>query len=207
MHGFDELGADDQAVCVVRERAGLEADDVHPPDRFGRRHVPWPQDETVVDPVDILHARRVRQHDPSPAPELVQVPEHEPALGVRVAEPVAGDVDVRATLPGEARPLEVQRPVVQRRPVIRGARVDGDVFHPLHARDGQFHGRVFHGRRARHFPGPPDVEEHEPGGEQDQHQPDEHERGAVGPPHRPVTARSLTFAGPRFVRFGSHGRI
>src|SRR5215212_5299353 len=208
LHGLHEFGADDQAVRVIGERAGLEADHVHPPDRLGGRGVVGTEDETVVDPVDVLRAIGVGQHYSPPAPQFVEVPEHEPALGVRVSQPVACDVDVRVLLPRETSPLKVQRPVVQCRLVARGAGVDGNIFHPLQARDGQLHGGVLLLRRCpRLFPGPPDVQENEARGDQDQDQPDQHEQAAVRPPSVAGIARSFTFAGPGPVRSGSHDKL
>ena len=102
-----ELGLDDQALAVVGQRAGLEREDVLARLGVGHLDIGWADDEGLEDLVGVLGAVGVGDVDLVSAADLVEVAEGQPALGVGVAEAVAGDVDVGLIVPREAGACEV----------------------------------------------------------------------------------------------------
>src|SRR5215213_1017526 len=128
-----------EAVRVVGERTGLQADDVltlwrpHDADGVGRDH-------TLLEYlVGVTRSVCVREEDLIPLLQLVEVPEHEVALRPRITNPVARDVDVSSSLPRETRTPHVDDTVVESLlvPALGGV-VDGHAVHPIQRRGGEF---------------------------------------------------------------------
>src|SRR5215212_4101374 len=127
-----------EAVRVVGERTGLQADDVltlwRPHDADGVR-----RDHTLLEYlVGVTRSVCVREEDLIPLLQLVEVPEHEIALRPRITNPVARDVDVGSPLPRETRTPHVDDTVVESLlvPALGGV-VDGHAVHPIQRRDGE----------------------------------------------------------------------
>src|SRR5215210_1323439 len=206
----DALGPHYEAFLVVREGAGLQRDDALALYGLLDGGVARSDDLFIEDLVLVPPALGVLQYHLVPALQLVQVPEDEPALRPRVAEAVAGDVDVGPGLPREAGVLQVQRAGGELALVARLARVDGDVPHPLELGDRELQPLALRGRRrlgssVLHLL---DVGHNPADGEQDQGYPQQRERTPAQPPLglRPAVDRLLfSGAGPRPERFLLHG--
>src|SRR5919112_1318715 len=147
-----------EAVRVVGEGAGLQADYVlalHGPQDA---HLAGRDDALLEDLVGIAGPVGVGEEDLVALLELVEVPEHQVALCPRIADPVAGDVDVGLPLPRETRAPDVDHAVVERLVVAapRGV-VDGHAVNPLHPGDGELEplalGRLQLGTVAALYPG------------------------------------------------------
>ena len=106
-----ELAADEEAVGVVRQRAGLEADDVIALHRIEYREGVRGDDELLVDHKGVLPTRGVGDVELVTLLELVEVPVRQVAVGVLVAETVTGEVYV-GLLPRPARVLDVDASVI-----------------------------------------------------------------------------------------------
>src|SRR5918995_1516852 len=125
-----------EAVRVVGERTGLQADDVlvlcgtHDADGVWRDH------PLLEDFVGVTGPVCVGQEDLIPLLQLVEVPENEVALRPRITHPVARDVDVGHILPRKARAPYVHGTVMES-PLVTalGGVVDGNAIHPVHSRD------------------------------------------------------------------------
>src|SRR5215211_4345603 len=112
------LGLDDQSFRVIGQGARLQRDYVPARERSGHRNLVRTHDKDLEHLVDVAPSRRVGDEDPVPLLQDVQIPERQPAVRSREAEPVAGDVDVRLPVPGVAGPAEVHGGVVVERPFV-----------------------------------------------------------------------------------------
>src|SRR5829696_125763 len=127
-----------EAVRVVGERAGLQADDVLPLHGPQDTHFAGGDDALLEDLVGVAGPFGVGEEDLISLLEFVEVPEHQVALRPWIADPVARDVDVGLPLPRETRAPDMDHAVVERLIVAapRGV-VDGYVFDPLHPGNGE----------------------------------------------------------------------
>src|SRR5215216_3818432 len=135
---LDQFAPHYEAVRVVRERAGLQADDVLPLHGPQDAHFAGGDDALLEDLVGVASPFGVGEEDLISLLEFVEVPEHQVALRSRIADPVARDVDVGLPLPRETRAPHVDHAVVEGLVVAapRGV-VDGHAIDPLHPGDGE----------------------------------------------------------------------
>src|SRR5215208_3251838 len=131
-----ELGLVDDAFGVVRERAGLQADDVLAADRIQHGEVRGLDDQLLEDHIGVLPAVRILQVDLVALLQILEVVEGQ--IAVRPWEPdaVSRDVDVGVRLPREAGGPQVDGCVIaeQRRVGARSSRY-GVVFDLFHRRN------------------------------------------------------------------------
>src|SRR5215218_5556602 len=137
-----QLGPNDQALRVVWESARLQGDNALAWDGLCDVGVVRVDDGALEHAVGVSGTVRVGQDDLVAVLQRVQIPEHEITPGAGETQAMASDIDVGPPLPGEPRAIQVERPVVERTLIMRGARVDGHAFYTPHLGDGQGHGRV-----------------------------------------------------------------
>src|SRR5215204_3318204 len=135
---LDQFAPHYEAVRVVGERAGLQADYVLPLHGPQDAHFAGGDDALLEDLVGVASPFGVGEEDLISLLEFVEVPEHQVALRPGIADPVARDVDVGLPLPRKTRAPDVDHAVVERLFVAtpRGV-VDGYIVHPLHPGNGE----------------------------------------------------------------------
>src|SRR5215204_6805930 len=107
-----EHGPVDDTVCVVRQRAGLQADDVLALDGPQYGEIGWLDDELGVDLVSILPAFRVLEIDLVALFQVLEIVEGQVAVRPRKPDAVSRDVDVGSPLPRETRVPQMDSGVV-----------------------------------------------------------------------------------------------
>src|SRR5215213_5680408 len=141
-----EHGPVDDTVCVVRQRAGLQADDVLALDRLEYGEVRGLDDKLSEDLVGILPAFRVLQVNFVALLEILEVVEGQVAVRPRKPDAVSRDVDVGGPLPREASAPQMDAGVVaEQRLVVAQTGRYRVVFDLLHRRNRELEGLVLGG--------------------------------------------------------------
>src|SRR5215204_7181947 len=107
-----EHGPVDDTVCVVRQRAGLQADDVLALDRPQYGEIGWLDDELGEDLVGVLSAFRVLEVNLVALFQVLEIVESQVAVRPREPDAMSRDVDVGSPLPREPRIPQVDSGVV-----------------------------------------------------------------------------------------------
>src|SRR5215210_5547842 len=107
-----EHGPVDNTVCIVRQRAGLQADDVLALHRPQYGEVRWLDDELAEDLVGVLSAFRVLEVNLVALFQVLEIVEGQVAVRPREPDAVSRDVDVGSPLPRETRVPQVDSSVV-----------------------------------------------------------------------------------------------
>src|ERR687893_418182 len=107
-----EHGPVDDTVCVVRQRAGLQADDVLALDRPQDGDIGWLHDKLAEDLVSILPAFRVLEVNLVALFQVLEIVEGQVAVRPREPDAMARDVDVGSPLPRETRVPQMDSSVV-----------------------------------------------------------------------------------------------
>src|SRR5215211_1327919 len=128
-----EHGPVDDTVCVVRQRAGLQADDVLALDRLEYGEVRGLDDELAEDLVGILPAFRVLEVNLVALFQVLEIVEGQVAVRPRKPDAVSRDVDVGSPLPRETRVPQMDSSVVVEQRLVgaltRRYRVVLDLLH------------------------------------------------------------------------------
>src|SRR5215211_1223368 len=107
-----EHGPVDDTVCVVRQRAGLQADDVLALDRLEYGEVRGLDDKLSEDLVGILPAFRVLEVNLVALFQVLEIIECQVAIRPRETDAVSRDVNVGSPLPRETRVPQMDSSVV-----------------------------------------------------------------------------------------------
>src|ERR687889_1003027 len=131
-----ELGLVDDAFGVVRERTGLQADDVLAADRIQHGKVRGLDDQLLEDHIGVLPALGILQVDLVALLQILEVVEGQVAVRPWEPDAVSRDVDVGVRLPREAGVLQVDGCVIaEQRIVGTSSSRYGVVFDLIHRRN------------------------------------------------------------------------